>query len=314
MVSAYADLKMLPRALPLLVHEQFAQFRDLPKNKGKVVKFRRYGAFTPSTTPLTPGVTPAGQDLSVTDITVTINQYGNFTILTDEVTDTTLEDVVGEAAEVLGDEMGQVGDIVVRSVLVSGTSVTRAGARATIDLVQSGDIATEADYRKIVRGLKNENAKRITSFVKPDQGYGTSPVAPAFVAIVHPNTSYTFDDSTKFPNFVRVEKYQNQTQVMPGEIGKLFDLRFIETTYASVVEDSGVGGLVDVYQDIILGKDAYGVTRLGKEGPKSYYKGFGSAGSADPIDQRSTLGWKMWKAAKILNDNWMERYEHSVEA
>jgi N4-gp56 family major capsid protein len=39
----------------------------------------------------------------------------------------------------------------------------------------------------------------------------------------------------------------------------------------------------------------------------------GSAGSADPLDQRSTVGWKGMKTAEILMDNYIVRVESKVK-
>ena len=76
-VSAFYDRTLLEKAVPFLTHTRWAQVRDLPANAGtKVIKFRRYTNLTSATTPLMEGVTPVGSQLSVTDITATVAQYG----------------------------------------------------------------------------------------------------------------------------------------------------------------------------------------------------------------------------------------------
>jgi len=76
-VNNFYDRTLLTRALPLLVHTRWAQIRDIPRNAGtKTIKFRRYANLTAATTPLSEGVTPEGSQLSVTDITATVAQYG----------------------------------------------------------------------------------------------------------------------------------------------------------------------------------------------------------------------------------------------
>jgi N4-gp56 family major capsid protein len=76
-VNNFYDRTLLERAVALFVHTRWAQVRDLPKNAGtKVIKFRKYGNLTAATTPLTEGITPTGSQLSVTDITATVAQYG----------------------------------------------------------------------------------------------------------------------------------------------------------------------------------------------------------------------------------------------
>ena len=65
----------------------------------------------------------------------------------------------------------------------------------------------------------------------------------------------------------------------------------------------------DVYATLILGADAYGVTQLEEGGLKHIAKQLGSAGTADPLDQRATCGWKATHAAVRLCENYMVRIE-----
>ena len=71
---------------------------------------------------------------------------------------------------------------------------------------------------------------------------------------------------------------------------------------------------IDVYATIIFGSDAYGTTRISGEAMKNIVKPLGSAGTADPLDQRATSGWKATFVAKILNDAFLVRIEHAVSA
>ena len=66
---------------------------------------------------------------------------------------------------------------------------------------------------------------------------------------------------------------------------------------------------VDVYSTLILGADAYGVTEVTGGGLQHIVKQLGSAGSADPLDQRATVGWKATKVAERLVEAYMVRIE-----
>ncbi|MFQ9030307.1 MAG: N4-gp56 family major capsid protein [Oscillospiraceae bacterium] len=63
-----------------------------------------------------------------------------------------------------------------------------------------------------------------------------------------------------------------------------------------------------VYGCLFLGKGAYGVVDL-SEGTEVIVKPRGSSGTADPLDQRSSVGWKGVHAAAILYDEYMVRVE-----
>lgn len=80
-------------------------------------------------------------------------------------------------------------------------------------------------------------------------------------------------------------------------------------------EDAGAAG-ENVYASLVFGKDAYGIVDIGdKGGVQSIIKPFGSAGSADPLDQRATVGAKIPSyTAAILNQSWLVRIEHGATA
>lgn len=304
-VSAFYDRTLLDRAVAMFAHTQFAQVRDLPKNAGtSTIKFRRYGNLSAATTPLTEGVTPAGSDLSVTDITAVVAQYGDFTTVSDVVDYSSQDMVLMEAAEILGDQAGDTLDQLTRDVLAAGTSASYSGTSNTQnDHVAAGDVIDKADITAAVTTLKLNNAKKVTRMIDPSTGYATSPVNASFIGICHPNISNTLRTLT---GWVSVEQYPSQKTVLPGEIGAIEEVRFIETTNAKVFTAGGTGG-IDVYGTLILGMNAYGISRISGEAMKNIVKPLGSAGSADPLDQRATSGWKATFVAKILNNAFMTR-------
>ena len=63
-----------------------------------------------------------------------------------------------------------------------------------------------------------------------------------------------------------------------------------------------------VYGCLFVGKGAYGVVDL-SEGTEVIVKPRGSSGTADPLDQRSSVGWKGVHAAAILYDEDIVRVE-----
>lgn len=310
-VSAWLDKIMLNRALPSLVHSMFGQVRDLPANSGKVIKFRRYTALTPATTALTEGTTPTGSQLAITDVTATVAGYGDFVVLTDLLEMTTLDPLAAETAEVLGEQMGQTIDQIVRNVIVAGTAVSYAQSRGSRGAVVATDAVVAADFDKIVRSLKINNAGKINSMVNPDTGYNTTPVNASYVGIIHPSVAYTVRG---FTGFKPVEQYANSVgKVLPGEFGAYNDIRFVETTFAKVFTGEGATA-GDVYATLILGKEAYGVSRIQGKATEMIVKSLGSSGTADPLNQRSTAGWKASLAAAILNNAFMARLESGIVA
>lgn len=309
-VNNYYDRVMLVRALPHLIHSWFGQVRDIPTNNSNVIKFRRYSSLSVSTTALTAGTTPSTASLTTTDVTATLSQYGNVIETSDELLLTTLDPYTTEIMELLGENAGQTLDQICRDILVAGTTVQYASSATSRATVSSAMKLSAAEVREAVRTLKNANARKITSMISPNPNVDTVPVDAAFIAIVHPNTVY---DLKSDASFVPVENYPSQANVMPGEVGKLDEVRFIETTYAKVFTAAGASG-IDVYATLVLGADAYGVTRLAGHAMEVITKELGSAGTADALNQRATAGWKAWFTSVILNQNFLTRIEHAVSS
>ncbi len=113
-----------------------------------------------------------------------------------------------------------------------------------------------------------------------------------------------------FADFTKVEFYANPQTRMDGEIGKVSNTRFVETVNAKVFTGAGSGG-IDVYSTLIIAKWSYGISRLAGHAVENIVKPLGSAGTADPLNQRETSGWKAYFVALILNDDFILRIEHA---
>jgi len=308
-VANFYSRVMLRKAVPLFVHTRWAQIRDLPKNQSNVIRFRRYTLLTAATSPLTEGVTPSGSQLAVTNVDATVAQYGDFITMTDFLVFTTLDPLLTETAELLGIQAADTLDQLTRNVLIGTSTIQYASSATTNGTITSAMKFTKAEAQEAVRTLKVAKAKKITSMIDPSTGFNTSPVDACYVAIVHPNTTY---DLKNISGFIRVEEY-GQKKAMEGEVGALDEIRFVESTNAYV--NSGVGaGSIDVYYTLVLGAEAYGISRISGEAMRNIIKPLGSAGAADPLEQRQTSGWKSAFVAKILNDGFMVCVRHAVSS
>lgn len=301
-VAAFYDRNMLERATPSLVHDKHGQSRPIPKGNSKSIKFRRYNALAVATTPLTEGITPAGKQLSITDVTATLEQYGDFVTVSDVVSMTVEDAVITEATDVLGEQAGQTLDTVYRDVLNAGTNVYYAGGvAARVNVAAKPAIA---DLTVLTKTLKGQNAKTFTEMIQGSAKINTYPIRPAFMAITHT------DKISEYENLVgwkSVEEYASQGQVDPNEAGAWKNIRFQETTNAKIFAGAGAVG-VNVYSTLVLGKNAYGIVGLrGNRNIETIVKPLGAG--EDALNQRATVGWKAMATAKILNDAFMIRYE-----
>lgn len=290
-MKTFYDKALLKFAKPNLVHDQFGQKRNIPKNGGKTIEFRKYSQLPKALTPLTEGVTPDGQNLNVTAVTATVDQYGGYITLSDLLILTAIDNNLMEAIELLGDQAGRTLDTITREVLVSGTHVIYAGGTVNARTALTADMKlTVTDIKKAVRELKVGLAKQING---------------SYVAIIHPDCVYDLENDDEW---VKASQYAGSTQIFEGEIGKLYGVRFVESTEAKIWAKAGASN-ISVYATLVLGANAYGTTMVEGGGLQSIVKQLGSAGTADPLNQRATAGWKAIKTAKILYDDYMVRIE-----
>lgn len=297
MKTYYSDY-LIDMAEPELVHDQFGQKHAIPVNGGKTIEFRKYDPLPKALTPLTEGVTPDGQKLSMGVVTATVKQYGGFIELSDMLILTAVDNNLVEATKLLGSQAGRTLDTITREVLNGGTNVQYAEGQVTSRAaLVGGDADPDKNHyltvdavRKAVRFLKVMNAPRING---------------SYVGIIHPDVSY---DLMSDPKWVNVKTYADPEGIYAGEIGRIEGVRFVETSEAKVFTGAGAGGR-DVYSTLILGADAYGVTEITNGGLQHIIKQLGSAGTSDPLDQRATAGWKATKVAERLVEAYMVRVE-----
>ena len=293
MKTYYSDY-LIDMAEPELVHDQFGQKHPVPTGSGKTSAFRKYSPLPKATTPLTEGITPDGQKLTMSTITATVAQYGGYVELSDMLLLTAIDNNMVQATELLGSQAGRTLDTVVREVLNGGTNVQYAEGQVTSRSALVGGQGSGNHYltvdavRRAVRYLKKMNAPKINGY---------------YVGIVHPDVSY---DLMSDPKWVNVKSYSDPDGIYEGEIGKIEGVRFVETSEAKIFEGAGASGR-DVYSTLVLGANAYGTTELSGGGLEMIVKQLGSG--QDPLNQRSTVGWKATKVAERLVEEYMVRIE-----
>ena len=304
-MKTYYDMNLINEAEANLIHDQFGQKRPIPANGGKTIEFRKFSPLAKATTPITEGVTPDGKSLNVTTITATVNQYGDYITQSDVLELTSIDNTIVEATKLLGSQAGRTLDTIVRNVLAAGTNVsfcpkvaedgteTAVTSRTALDTSSRLTVKT---VQKVVAKLRGQNAPTFNG---------------KYVAIIHPYVAY---DLMRDKEWIDAHKYANPTNLYEGEIGEISGVRFVQTTEAKVWNDNtcpanGSGKYHSVFATLFIGDGAYGVTDITGGGLQTIVKQKGSAGTADPLDQRSSVGWKAIKTAELLIPSYLVRVE-----
>ncbi len=301
-MKTFYEKRLLDQAEPLLVHNQFGDKYPIPAGSGKKIEFRKYSALPKALTALTEGVTPAGNSLTVTTVEGTVKQYGDWIQLSDMLQMTAIDNNVVQATKLLSSQAGRTLDTVTREVLAGGTNVIYAP--------------------KVVDGAETEVLSRstltpecvLTPFVVMRaaatlEAMNTPKIDGSYVLITHPYCRETLQES---PGWVDVVKYKEGNNTFSGEIGKIGDVRVVTTSEAKIINDSTCPVVesttyYSVFTSLLLGANAYGVTMLENGGLQHIVKQLGYG--EDPLNQRSSCGWKATSVAVRLCEEYMVRIE-----
>lgn len=286
--KTFYDRTLLERLLPLLVFNQHGQKykRPIPKNEGATINFRRFNRLPIPSDSLVEGITPAGRNLSIDQIVATVKQEGDFVPLTDYLDLVGLDPVILETTELISEQAALTLEARVRDIIFNGSNVYYVGGGVNRAAVAAANTFDGAEVRRIRQLMARNN-------VSPPGGAG------AYIGWCHPDVAYDLKGDNEWlePNY-----YAGANAVFNGEIGKLYGVRWIETTMCPIWEGEGAAG-IDVYGCLVVGADAYGVVDVaGSSSPEIIVKNKEDSGTSDPLNQRSTVGWKACMTAVRLQE------------
>jgi N4-gp56 family major capsid protein len=315
--AAYAVAPLLKRGHADLLLEKFGQVFVLPTKSSVVAKFRRYEALSLATTALVEGVTPSGQKPTITDVTCTLAEYGDFIPFTGFILDTHEDPLLKEYGALCMQQAGETVETIRYNVLKAGTNVGYANGTVRTDV---NTVITLAGQRKATAALIRQRGKFIKEIVSSNPNFRTEPIEAAFVALVHSDVE---NDIRGMTGFIPVKQYGSASPWV-NEIGSVENVRYVRSIlFTPFADGGGAKGAMkstsatsaDVYPVLYLAQDAYGIVPLkGTNAMSLIVHNPGSSGTADPLNQRGTVGWKTAQTSAILNDLWVYRLEVAVTA
>lgn len=295
-MQTYYNRELLRTFEPELVHLQFGDEHRMPENNGLIMNMRKLIPLDANTNPLEEGNPGDGVMLAESEVTVQLEQYGEYARCTDKLDLAHLDMNIMRKTRLFGDAGARSIDAVVRDELATCTNVIYANGKTSRSALSATDKLTSVELRKAVRQLKKAHAQKFNGY---------------YIAICGPDTVFDLQDDEAF---VKVSAYQDKENIYTGEVGRLFGCRIVETTESKIFEGAGASG-ADVASIIVLGQYAYGYTSWKGAKPRIIVKPAGSAGVADPLDQVSSIGWKMdGFGVKLLQPEYAVRIECGFSA
>ena len=271
------------QAQPVMRFEQFAvRKQDLTVQPGLTIKMTTYdnldlGGELDEKTPMdTQGMTSSQKEIKV-------KEYGNAISVSELTLQASFDDVMSSAAKLLGKDYAKVVDSELRDTVLDCTQVVYAGGKDSQAELADGDLIDSAAIKDAVEVLATNDAG------KYENDY--------YVTFIHPHHARGIRDDAEFQN---VTAYGKQ---YAGEIGRIHDVIFIETTQMPILasDDEENDADVDVYKAVMFGENAYGLaTALPVEMRDNGVEDFGRS---------HKLAWYSIMGTGILEDDNIVRIE-----
>lgn len=283
-LMSYLEKRFLERLEVKFHFNKFAMQKKLKKGEGKTVKWNKWANVSDSTTALTSGVSPDGINLSSTNQTATLSQYGQFATATDFLILTAINDTLKDYVDLLAYAGGKSLDALLRNEVDVNATTQMAAASANEAAVQADPTAIliANEIRKAVKTLRNNDADEFEDGM--------------YRGIIHPFGEFDLLSESNAGSHIQTVQHTDHAPIEKGMIGSLYGVRFFRSSHIRAVAPN-----TNTYRHIITGPMAYGAVSIDSGDLKIIIKNLGSAGSEDPLDQRATVGYKFWHAAKLLD-------------
>lgn len=298
-------LRMLALPTPNLIHKTFAMKDVLEAKHGDIKRYRRYNKFATATAPLGPSAGPVvGKTLSATELDAKIDWYGDWVGVSEQVVIANQERVLNEAALILGLQLRETEDELIRDMLASTVS------QINCVFGTNGDVPTkftQKDSVSVSTALVNNSASMFLSGIKGEDRFGTAPVRNAFVGLANSRIIPDLEDAD---DFIAAANYPAQEYVMDGEWGTVRNIRYFVSPLGSVSDNASDLGN-DVANVFIAGKESFACIKQNGASAEFIYN---PPYLSDELRQSVSLGWKMAQVPRVLNNAWIMNLRCSLSA
>ena len=287
-IKTFFDTTLLMNARAEMYYAQFAVTQPLPKGRGKTVEWRKWNTFARASK-LQEGVIPTGQKFGMTVKTGTIDQYGTYTAVTDQLEAHAYDDVILGASEEMGASAAETQEVLIRDALLTNTNVLYCDnitlATGAVASTPTSPATMEASANVMSMFTPTMAAKAVTIMKKNK----VPTINGKYYAVIHPSVAF---DLRQHKDWIDVHKYAAVSEIFNGEIGELHGMRFVEDTFAPILGGATYQNKAGTktYATYCFGKDAFGIIDPEEGGLEMIVKSKEQAGG--PLNQFSTVGYK----------------------
>lgn len=223
-----------------------------------------------------------------TNVSVTLQEYGNAVTTTKKLNLTSFNDVDAALADIIAYNAADSLDSVVAGVLTGGSNVIYASSATSTNTVAAGMTITTADIREAVVQLRTNKA--------------VPRIGELYAAYLHPRQSADLRAEVGTGGFQELTKYVERTPFVSGSVGVLEGAFIVETPRVPFAANTNS---VNVYKAVIAGREAL-AEALGQDittviGPE-----------IDALRRFRTIGWYFFGGWSLLRQAAVYRIESAT--
>lgn len=249
--------EILFQSMPILRFEQLAVKKtELGVMPGLTINFMRYNNLG-NAGQLTEGIRMTTVALTASQFSITVAEQGFAVAVSELLLNASFDDVMASASRLLGRNMAKYMDSSARDTLLTASSVLYGyynDPAGTITTRSPYDIGVVGTSRNGLTGQYNFTPALVKDAVETLAAKDVPRLGETYVCFVSPHQSRKLRDN---PEWIEVTKYAAPGNFMLGEIGRLNDVVFIETTQVASVTNSAATPQT-VYRSLIIGDNAFG--------------------------------------------------------
>lgn len=252
-IVAYIEKKVLPLAQRQLVAYQFGDPLSLPEHRGTTYTAVRYNRVPLPFAPLSEGVPPVGQTMTISTVSATALQWGDKITVTDVADLTIFHPVFKMAMKLLSMQMSETYERNTFNTLMAGTQVNYVNSRGSRAALVAGDVLDSNTVNRTVGNLVTVGAPMYNGDSGEDikksvddggaRASGNPRMMPHYAAIIHPLVAVDFRANSD----VRLAwTYSDVNRLYNFEIGEWGGMRFCASnmvpSFTGVALIQGVAG------------------------------------------------------------------------
>jgi len=287
-------------ALGVMKFEEFAVKKtELTVQPGQTITMNRYNNLNRGGE-LTESVAMVEGNMTATQRAISVTEWGNAVGVSEKLVQTSYDDVLAEAAVLLGRDYAVVNDLMLRDALGAATNVVYGGNKASRAAMDGATDYFDVEIiRQAVEILQTNNAPKF--------------MGDFYVCFVHPHqAAYLKRD----PDWVAAQNYANTRALFNGELGRWEDVIFVGTThsrngaaasvdpgYLAALVGAATGGAVaaNVYESLMFADSAVGKALALPVEMRD--------GGVMDYGRKHGLAWYSIMGAGILEDDFIVRLE-----